>query len=73
MNNLKLYVKESIDELLYKVTWPTWQELQSTTLIVLVSLVLFSIAVFLADFLLGANPENPLFKGVLYYVYSIFS
>ena len=73
MNNLRLYVKESIDELLYKVTWPTWQELQSTTLIVLVSLVFFSIGVFLADFLLGANPENPLFKGILYYVYSIFS
>ncbi|MBK8471812.1 MAG: preprotein translocase subunit SecE [Sphingobacteriales bacterium] len=73
MNNLRLYVKESIDELLYKVTWPTWQELQSTTLIVLVSLVLFSVGVFLVDFLLGANPENPLFKGILYYVYSIFS
>ncbi len=71
MNKLKLYVQDSIDELLYKVSWPTWSELQSTTMVVLFSLLVFASLVFIIDFVLGANPENPYFKGIIYYIYSM--
>ena len=67
------YIKESAHELLYKVTWPTWEELQNSAMIVLVSSIIFSLIIFLMDFVFGANPENAIFEGILHYVYQIFS
>ncbi|MGB1204049.1 MAG: preprotein translocase subunit SecE [Chitinophagales bacterium] len=67
------YIKDSAHELLYKVTWPTWEELQNSAMIVLVSSIIFSLIIFLMDFTFGANPENGIFKGMLHYVYQIFS
>ena len=29
---LKIYLQEAYDELVHKVTWPTWKELQSSAL-----------------------------------------
>jgi preprotein translocase subunit SecE len=49
MEKLKLYVQESYNELLTKVTWPTWPNLQSTTLVVLAGLAIFTLIVFLMD------------------------
>lgn len=37
MNKIKLYFEESFNELYHKVTWPTWPELQSSALIVMVA------------------------------------
>ncbi|HRK28580.1 MAG TPA: preprotein translocase subunit SecE [Chitinophagales bacterium] len=73
MEKVKLYIKETVHELIYKVSWPTWEELQGSVMIVLVATLIFSIAIFLIDFIFGANPENAFFKGLLYYIYSIFS
>ena len=67
------YIKESAHELLYKVTWPTWEELQNSAMIVLVSSIIFSLIIFVMDFVFGANPENGIFQGLLHYVYQIFS
>ena len=72
MDKLKLYLNESYDELMHKVTWPTTDELLSTGRIVLIASIMFAFTVFLIDFVFGANPENPIFKCVLYYVYQIF-
>lgn len=49
MEKVKLYVQESYNELLTKVTWPTWANLQSTTIVVLVGLGIFTLLVFLMD------------------------
>ncbi|HRN42304.1 MAG: preprotein translocase subunit SecE [Flavobacteriales bacterium] len=43
------YIKESTDELLNKVSWPTWDELQSSSVIVLVASVIFAIIIYLMD------------------------
>lgn len=43
------YIQEAYDELVHKVTWPTWSELQQTTIIVLVSLVLVTVLIFGMD------------------------
>ncbi|HRG57724.1 MAG TPA: preprotein translocase subunit SecE [Bacteroidia bacterium] len=37
MNKLKLYIEESYQELFHKVSWPTWSELQSSAIIVMVA------------------------------------
>lgn len=43
------HIQEAYDELLHKVTWPTWDELQQTTVIVLVSLMLITLLIFGMD------------------------
>jgi preprotein translocase subunit SecE len=49
MDKIKLYIQESYNELMTKVTWPTWANLQSTTGVVLIGLAVFTLAVFLMD------------------------
>lgn len=44
---------QSVDELLNKVTWPTWDELRESAIIVLVSSVVFAGVVWLLDLALG--------------------
>ena len=73
MDKLKLYIKESYEELLYKVTWPTWPELQSSSIVVIIGSIIIALIVFAMDFTFGANPENSFFKGILYYIYSLFA
>lgn len=43
------YIQEAYDELVHKVTWPSWDELQQTTVIVLVSLILITMLIFGMD------------------------
>ena len=44
------YIQEAYDELVHKVTWPSWDELQQTTIIVLVALVIITLVIFGMDF-----------------------
>jgi len=50
MANFGTYVQEAYDELVHKVSWPSWDELQQTTIIVLVALGLVTVMVFGMDF-----------------------
>ncbi|MFV0540454.1 MAG: preprotein translocase subunit SecE [Aestuariibaculum sp.] len=43
------YVKESFAELKNHVTWPTWAEAQSLTILVVVFSVIFSLAIWGID------------------------
>ena len=49
MERLKLYIKESYNELVNKVTWPTWSNLLSSTRVVLVASAILSLLIFLMD------------------------
>lgn len=51
MNNLISYIKDSFDEVMNKVTWPKYEDLQSTTILVLVASVIFGVTVFVIDYL----------------------
>ena len=53
MNKIATYFKESYKELLEKVTWPTWVQLQQATMIVLVATLLFTALIAVMD--LGAS------------------
>lgn len=43
------YVKESYNELVNKVTWPTFSQLQNSTIVVMVASVIFAIVVLAMD------------------------
>jgi len=39
------YIKESYIELTQKVTWPTWRELQSSAILVLVAAIIIAMVI----------------------------
>ena len=47
MSKITAYFKDSYRELLEKVTWPTWQQLQQSTMIVLVATLIITAIVWL--------------------------
>jgi len=57
------YVKGSYDELIHKVTWPSWSELQSSTLVVGVATLIIALLVYVLDIS---------FRTLMEAVYSLF-
>lgn len=49
MSKFGNYVQEAYDELIHKVTWPTWNELQKTSLVVLLGLIIISLVIWGMD------------------------
>ena len=49
MNKIISYIKESTDELLHKVSWPTWSELQSSAMLVAVASLIIAVLVYAMD------------------------
>jgi preprotein translocase subunit SecE len=45
MSKFGNYIQEAYDELVHKVSWPSWEELQQTTMIVLVGLVFITLII----------------------------
>jgi preprotein translocase subunit SecE len=65
MNKIATYFKESYKELTEKVTWPNWEQLQQSTMIVLVSTLVITAIISLMDFAAGGALKfvyNQLFK-----------
>jgi preprotein translocase subunit SecE len=52
------YFRETRDELLNKVSWPSWNELTESTWIVLVASVLFALIIWSMDQALGLALTN---------------
>ena len=42
-------IKNSFDELLHKVTWPTWEELQNSSVVVAISSLIIALIIFAMD------------------------
>ena len=49
MEKLKNYILDSIDEIRNKVSWPKFNELQSSAILVLVASMIFAIVIGLID------------------------
>jgi len=62
MDKILLYLRESYNELVDKVSWPTRQNLVDSAKVVVVSAMLLSVVVFVMDFLVNQ---------VLNFVYSL--
>ena len=61
MNKLSTYFSESYRELTQKVTWPNWQQLQQSTMIVLAATLLITAIVWVMDFV-AAGGLNQIYK-----------
>jgi preprotein translocase subunit SecE len=48
--SIKGYFKESFTELVHKVTWPTWAELQNSAILVMVATLIIALIVSAMDF-----------------------
>ncbi|HIZ87383.1 MAG TPA: preprotein translocase subunit SecE [Candidatus Coprenecus pullistercoris] len=50
MSRISVYVKESYKELTQKVSWPSWAQLQSSAIVVMVASVILAAIIFLMDY-----------------------
>jgi preprotein translocase subunit SecE len=64
MEKLKTYLQSSYEEFAKHSTWPTWAELQKSTVLVIVASLMFSLVVFAMDKSLA---------GALDFLYSLFA
>lgn len=62
-NKVVNYISESYDELMHKVSWPTWAELQSSAIVVSVATLIIAMLVFAMD---------EVFRVVLQQFYKLF-
>ncbi|MBP7507221.1 MAG: preprotein translocase subunit SecE [Prolixibacteraceae bacterium] len=63
MMKIKTYIQESYTELVHKVSWPTWKELQSSATIVMIASIIIALVIFVVDFV---------FEHLLEFIYSLF-
>jgi len=64
MSKIISYIEEATDELVNKVSWPTWEELQNSAVVVLVASVIIALAIFVLD---------SAFSYVMKFIYSLFA
>jgi len=53
MNKITTYFRESFKELTEKVSWPTWPQLQQSTMIVLAATLVITFVIMAMDFAIG--------------------
>jgi len=65
MNKLTAYLRDSYKELVQKVTWPSWEQLQQSTMIVLGATMMITAIVWVMDFVANNSMKfiYSLFKG----------
>ncbi|WKZ64900.1 MAG: preprotein translocase subunit SecE [Flavobacteriales bacterium] len=77
MASFKTYLSESYNELMNKVSWPTWKELQGSAIVVLVSALILSLIIFLMDYLFGVQnmgkEDTGFWKGMLGFIYKFLA
>ncbi|NNF46732.1 MAG: preprotein translocase subunit SecE [Desulfofustis sp.] len=49
MDQIILYIKESYNELVNKVTWPTWESLLASSRLVIVASLIITAIIFVMD------------------------
>lgn len=63
MSKIKTYIEETRNELVNKVSWPTWKELQDSAIVVMIASLIIAVIVWVID--LG-------FKNLLDLIYGFF-
>lgn len=49
MKKIKAYINEAYDELVNKVSWPAWKELQSSAIVVSVASLIIALIIYAMD------------------------
>jgi preprotein translocase subunit SecE len=57
------YFRESYDELMHKVSWPSWSELQGSAIVVSIASLIIALVVFVMD---------ETFRNILLQFYKLF-
>ena len=57
------YFRESYDELIHKVSWPSWSELQGSAIVVSIASLIIALVVFMMD---------EAFRNILIQFYKLF-
>jgi len=60
---LKLYFQEAFNELIHKVSWPTWSDLQNSALVVMIASLIIALLIFVMDYS---------FQNLMNLIYSMF-
>jgi preprotein translocase subunit SecE len=73
VSKIKDYFSETVTEMVHNVSWPTWKELQSNTIIVVVASVIISLIIFVMDFGFGITGDAKSdWKGAMGFIYDMF-
>jgi preprotein translocase subunit SecE len=64
MNKFTTYLSDSYKELMHKVTWPSWDQLQQSTMIVIGATLLITAMVWVMDFVASNSMK---------FIYSLFN
>ncbi|MDY0015988.1 MAG: preprotein translocase subunit SecE [Bacteroidales bacterium] len=73
MKKIINYFKESYYELTQKVSWPSWDELQNSSIVVSIASLIIALIVFVMDFTFGIQHISFgefIWKGLLGYLYA---
>lgn len=54
--------KETSDELVNKVSWPSWEELRSSTAIVVIASIIFALVIWMIDEIFGRFMNDFLYE-----------
>jgi preprotein translocase subunit SecE len=74
MAGIKTYLEESYNELVHKVTWPTWAELQESTVLVFVTTLILTVCIFAMDFIFGVSGDAAsTWKGLVGFLYAFLT
>ena len=49
MSKKESYIRSSYEELVNKVSWPTWSELQSSSIVVAIASLIIALIIYLMD------------------------
>jgi len=60
---IKSYLQDAYNELLHKVSWPTWKELQSSAIVVMIASMIIALIIFAMDYS---------FENLMGLIYSMF-
>lgn len=63
MQKVGFYIKDAFNELVHKVSWPTWSELQSSAIVVMIASIIIALIIFAMD---------TAFQGLLNAFYQLF-
>ncbi|MBX7226709.1 MAG: preprotein translocase subunit SecE [Chitinophagales bacterium] len=61
LESIKQYIKDSYNELMTKVSWPTWEDLRASAAVVLIAAVIIAFVIGVMD-----GVSNLLFQEVIY-------
>ncbi|MBE9511832.1 MAG: preprotein translocase subunit SecE [Bacteroidetes bacterium] len=57
------FFKDAYNELLHKVSWPTWGELQSSSVVVMIASLIIAMVIFIMDYS---------FENIMGFIYGMF-